>query len=87
VEKSQTVLICQHRACRKAGAAAVLAAFEASLHPIDLSQPIAIHPVRCLGQCGNGPMVLILPDQIWYDHVRPDEVPNLIDRYLGMQIE
>ncbi|WP_416676818.1 (2Fe-2S) ferredoxin domain-containing protein [Egbenema bharatensis] len=80
VEQVQTILICQHKACRKAGAAAVLAAFEVALRQVDLPKPIALRPVRCLGRCGNGPMVLILPEQVWYDHVHPDEVPNLIDR-------
>ncbi|PSB18790.1 ferredoxin [filamentous cyanobacterium CCP2] len=77
VNDSKTVLICQHNACRKVGAAAVLTAFEANSPP-----PIQIQPVRCLGQCGNGAMVLILPEQVWYDRVQPDEVPIIIDRHL-----
>lgn len=73
----KTVLVCQHNACRKAGAAKVLTAFQTS----PLSN-INIKPVRCLGQCGNGPMVLVLPEEIWYDKVHADEVPALIERHL-----
>jgi (2Fe-2S) ferredoxin len=73
---TQTVLICQHRACRRAGAAEVLKAFQAA-------QPdVTIQPVRCLGQCGNGPMVLVLPERIWYDQVQPAEVPAVVQRHL-----
>lgn len=32
----------------------------------------------CLGQCGNGPMVLVMPDQAWYRHVRPDEATAIM---------
>lgn len=71
------VLICQNTACRKAGAARVIAAFEAN--PL---ADTAIHPVRCLGQCGNGPMVLVLPDEVWYDRVLPEEVPAIVDQHL-----
>jgi (2Fe-2S) ferredoxin len=36
----------------------------------------------CLGQCGNGPMVLVLPETVWYGAVQPKEVPAVIDRHL-----
>jgi len=41
----------------------------------------------CLGQCGNGPMVLILPDMVWYSGVRPSQVPLIVEQHLlGNQI-
>jgi (2Fe-2S) ferredoxin len=36
----------------------------------------------CLGQCGNGPMVLVLPDLVWYCGVKPSEVPQVIEQHL-----
>ena len=71
------VLICQSNACRKSGAAKVLAAFQNHAVP-----NVTIVPSRCLGQCGNGPMVLVEPDQIWYNRVHPDEVPTVVERHL-----
>lgn len=73
----KTVRVCQHNACRKAGAAQVFAAFQ------NLPLPnVKIEAVRCLGQCGHGPMVLVLPDQIWYSAVHPNEVPAVVERHL-----
>ncbi|MCU0548758.1 MAG: (2Fe-2S) ferredoxin domain-containing protein [Leptolyngbya sp. Prado105] len=72
-----SVRICQHNACRKQGAAKVIQAFE-RLAPAE----VAIEPCCCLGQCGNGVMVLVLPDQIWYDRVLPEEVGAIVDRHL-----
>jgi uncharacterized protein (DUF952 family) len=66
------ILICQHRTCRKQGAAKVLAAFRT------LTIPHVIYEGSgCLGNCGNGPMVLILPERIWYYHVRPQDVSKI----------
>jgi uncharacterized protein (DUF952 family)/(2Fe-2S) ferredoxin len=31
----------------------------------------------CLGNCGNGPMVFILPARIWYYLVQPHDVPKI----------
>ena len=67
------ILICQNRTCKKQGAAAVLAAARA------LSSPeIAVDGCGCLGNCGNGPIVLVLPARIWYYHVRPQDVKTIL---------
>jgi (2Fe-2S) ferredoxin len=71
------VQICQSKSCRKLGAAKVLAAF--------LKQPIPEVEVLesgCFGQCGNGPMVLVLPEQVWYCRVQADEVGAIVDHHL-----
>ncbi|HEY9637491.1 MAG TPA: (2Fe-2S) ferredoxin domain-containing protein [Coleofasciculaceae cyanobacterium] len=76
-ESSRQIIVCQSRSCRKQGAVSVLAAF----------QRLAVTNVTviasgCLGQCGNGPMVLVTPDQTWYSSVHPKEVPMVLKRHL-----
>ena len=78
------VRVCQNRTCKKQGAVKVLAAFEANL----VSEMTVIGS-SCLGQCGNGPMVLIVPDMVWYSHVRPSEVKKVVEEHLlgGKRVE
>ena len=71
------VLICQNTACAKAGAKEVLVAFQDSLVP-----NVKIIPSSCLGQCGNGPMVLVEPEQVWYCRVHTSEVPAVVEKHL-----
>jgi (2Fe-2S) ferredoxin len=112
----RTVLVCQNRACRKAGAAAVLAKFQhlisesghnstadpgtadpdptsdipvdlpsSAVNPLNLAQSvidITVLSCQCLGQCGNGPMVLIMPEQVWYHRVHSSEVPAIVQQHL-----
>ncbi|HLO51965.1 MAG TPA: (2Fe-2S) ferredoxin domain-containing protein [Kamptonema sp.] len=76
-ESFRRVLICQNRTCRKQGGAKVLAVFQ------DLPVPdVTIVPSSCLGECGNGPMVLVMPEEVWYDRVCPDEVQAIVERHL-----
>jgi (2Fe-2S) ferredoxin len=78
----KSIRVCQNRTCRKQGAAQVLAAFEVS--PVS---GVTVIPSGCLGQCGNGPMVLVLPEMVWYSGVRPNEVPIVVEQHLlGGQI-
>lgn len=71
------VLICQNRTCRKYGSEKVLEAFRAEPVP-----NVKIIGCSCLGQCGNGPMVAIQPEGIWYWRVRPQEVPTIVRQHL-----
>lgn len=82
VESTKCVQICQHRTCRKQGSVAVLAAFQALPVP-----NVTVTASGCLGQCGSGPMVLVLPEMVWYSHVLPLEVQTLVEKHLlGGQI-
>ena len=78
------VRVCQNRTCKKQGAVKVLAAFEANPVP-----EVTVMGSSCLGQCGNGPMVLILPEMVWYSKVLPSEVLKVIEQHLldGKRVE
>lgn len=73
----RTVLVCQNRTCRKQGSAQVLQTFQSLPVP-----GVEIIPSQCLGRCGNGPMVVILPDQVRYCRVLPEEVATVVERHL-----
>jgi len=76
-ESLRQVLVCQNRTCRKQSAAKVLAAFQ-KLSPSE----VEVVASGCLGQCGNGPMVLVLPEEVWYCAVCPEEVAAITEQYL-----
>lgn len=71
------LLICLGRSCRKYNAEQIFSNFKQNL-PADTE----LIPVGCLGQCGNGPMVLVESEQIWYSEVHPDEVSIIIKQHL-----
>ncbi len=80
----KSVQVCQNRTCKKQGAVKVLAAFKEN--PVS---EVTVISSSCLGQCGNGPMVLILPEKVWYSNVRPSEVQKVIEQHLlgGKRVE
>jgi (2Fe-2S) ferredoxin len=78
--ESRKVLICQNLTCRKYGCAKILEAFLRDPVP-----GVEIVGCGCLGQCGNGPMVLILPDEVWYWRIKPADVPMIIENHLRHQ--
>ncbi len=71
------VVVCQGRSCRKYHAEKVFSNFQQNL-PTD----VELMSVPCLGQCGNGTMVVVEFDQTWYSEVHPDEVETVIQQHI-----
>lgn len=71
------ILVCQNRTCRRQGSLKILSLFEQASVP-----SVSVEGTGCLGQCGNGPMVVILPEEIWYNHVHSDDVSRIVQKHL-----
>lgn len=83
------VLVCTAKSCSANGSEAVLEAFKAQLIDEDLlfykgNREGSIQCCHCgsVGFCAIGPAVLVYPDGIWYAHVTPADVPEIIERHL-----
>ena len=74
---SPRIIVCRGRSCRRYHAEQVIDEFHQKL-----PSEVELITVPCLGQCGNGPMVLIESDQTWYSEVSPQEVVIIIDQHI-----
>jgi (2Fe-2S) ferredoxin len=43
----------------------------------------------CLDQCELGPTVVVYPEAVWYGHVQPEDVDEIIDSHIvnGQPVE
>ncbi|MDJ0660530.1 MAG: (2Fe-2S) ferredoxin domain-containing protein [Crocosphaera sp.] len=76
-DSPKCVVVCQHRRCANLGSRDVLTAFLANP-----STKFSVIGSGCLKQCGNGPMVRILPEKTWYHNIKPEQVTTLIKQHL-----
>ena len=37
---------------------------------------------RCLGRCEYGPVIVVYPDNVWYQYIDQDDVDEVIDSHL-----
>jgi (2Fe-2S) ferredoxin len=90
------VLVCTAKSCTANGSEAVLEAFKAQLTAEQLlyfkgNREGRVQCVTCgsVGFCAIGPAVLVYPDGIWYAHVTPADVPEIIESHLkgGIPVE
>lgn len=71
------VLVCQYRSCSRHGAAEVLTAFQQAVPP-----GVFVTGSDCMGQCASGPTVRVMPEDIWYCHLTPADVPVVVQQHL-----
>jgi NADH:ubiquinone oxidoreductase subunit E len=75
------VVICNGKSCHKDGANNLLNTFK-QYH----SDEFIITTKYCFGQCGNGPMVLILPGEKLYDHVTKEKILSIVNSFNDQNI-
>jgi (2Fe-2S) ferredoxin len=78
---AREVLVCQYRTCKKDGSEIILNIFQQQAIA-NKSMNISVKPCGCLGLCGSGPMVVIMPDNLYYWRVTPTKAQEIIDSHL-----
>ena len=60
----------------------VHAALRAQVAEAGLADRVRINRSGCFSQCGNGPMVVVYPEGVWYAAVSPDDAAEIVQRHL-----
>lgn len=68
--------------CKSKGADAVRDAFKKRLAELGLKGRVRANAAGCLDQCESGVTVVVYPEQVWYGHVTPADVEELIDSHV-----
>jgi (2Fe-2S) ferredoxin len=68
--------------CMAKGGVQVRDRLKAELKTRGLSKTIRANNSGCLDQCEHGVTVVVYPEQVWYGHVTPDDIPEIVDKHL-----
>jgi (2Fe-2S) ferredoxin len=60
----------------------LLEAFRAEVERRGLP-PAAVLRNACARRHHEGPVVFVYPDDVWYTRVRPEDVPDIVERHLA----
>ncbi|MEN6468125.1 MAG: NADH-quinone oxidoreductase subunit NuoF [Smithella sp.] len=77
--KKKFVAICAGTGCRASGSLKVKEALEAELKKQNMND-VDVLATGCLGFCEKGPMVVIHPDKYFYQHVKVEDVPEIVSK-------
>ena len=60
----------------------VHAALKEAVREAGLADRVRVNHAGCFSQCGNGPMLVVYPDAVWYAHVTPDDADEIFERHI-----
>jgi (2Fe-2S) ferredoxin len=91
------VFVCENRrpaddprgSCGCKGSAAIREALKAEISRRGLKKVVRANAAGCLDACADGPSIVVYPEGVWYGHVSPEDVPEIVERHLvnGVPVE
>ena len=72
------ITICGGTGCRAYGCEDVITAFQEVLKREKLTVQVEVRTTGCHGFCEKGPLVVIKPDNIFYNRVTVEDVPEIV---------
>ncbi len=77
------VFVCvSGKTCPQEGACEVFDALRKEIFERGLKSKIRINKSGCFDQCGNGPLIVVYPDQVWYAKVQIDDLKEIVEEHL-----
>lgn len=82
-QKTIRLHCCTATGCQAANSLAVRKALEQAVEAAGMSDRLQVVGVGCLGSCGRGPMVEIVPEGILYEQVTPEQALSIVSTIDG----
>jgi len=85
LKKLPTVTVCAGTGCLACGCNDVAEALREALAAAGLTRDIELKTTGCHGPCERGPLVLIQPEGVFYQKVKPSDAPLIVEQTLVNQ--
>jgi len=76
------LLICNGSTCSDYGKEDISTYFKEQIAEYNLTEEIQIIKTGCFGLCGKGPIVNVMPDNIYYGNVKPTDIKEIIEYHI-----
>ena len=77
------ITVCNGTGCHAHGCRAVTAAFQEEIDKQNMASKVDVRATGCHGFCERGPLVVIKPQDIFYQRVRVKDVPEILSETIG----
>ncbi|GAB4113159.1 MAG: hypothetical protein Kow00103_04560 [Candidatus Caldatribacteriota bacterium] len=76
------ILLCYGGACISSGSESVKEAMEKAIAKAGLQNEVDVITTGCMGTCELGPLMVIYPDGVFYQKVRPEDAEEIVQEHL-----
>ena len=78
--KRRQISICMGTGCKACGGEELLAVFQSELRQAGLQDEVEVVMTGCHGFCERGALLVIRPENIFYEHVTPKQVSDIVGK-------
>ncbi|MHC4726195.1 MAG: NADH-ubiquinone oxidoreductase-F iron-sulfur binding region domain-containing protein [Planctomycetota bacterium] len=75
------VMVCTGTGCVACGTPKVTTALHRELKRTGLENEIGVVPTGCNGFCAEGPVMAVYPDQVFYQNLKEETIPDLVEEH------
>ena len=75
------VMLCTGTGCVAGGAFRIKQTLEREIADHGLEREVSVVPTGCNGFCGQGPLLVVKPEDIFYGWLKPEEIPFLVQEH------
>ena len=76
------ILCCAGTGCTASSSALIFDRFNEVLKEYDLDKEVNVVKTGCFGLCQKGPIVAVYPDQVFYSHVKVEDVDRIVAEHI-----
>jgi len=76
------LLLCGGTACHASGSGAVIEALKKEVTKKGLDTEVRVIETGCNGFCAQGPVMVVQPDGIFYQRLKVEDVPEIVEEHL-----
>ena len=76
------IMVCAGTGCTSSKSLEIIERFQAELEAKGVSHENRVVRTGCFGLCAMGPVVLIYPEGVFYSHVSPDDVEEIVAEHI-----
>ena len=76
------VLVCAGTGCTSSHSLRIIENFHKKLEETGYDKEVQVIRTGCFGLCAAGPVVVVYPEGIYYSHVKPEDVEEIVNEHI-----
>lgn len=76
------LLVCGGTGCKSSDSDLILTNLEKEIKNLGLSNEVSVNLTGCFGFCEKGPIVKVLPDNVFYIKVKPEDAKEIVESHI-----
>ena len=80
-KKRIELMVCAGTGCVSGGAFQIMEELKKEIKNRGLKDEVVVVATGCNGFCGQGPLMVVLPENIFYGWITSESIPNLVEEH------